>query len=64
MFYSYQQFSEILIPYPPFVEQQKIADCLSSIDELIKISSGKLEMLKIQKEGLMQQLLTPINGGG
>ena len=61
---SYQQFSEILIPYPPFVEQQKIADCLSSIDELIKISSGKLEMLKIQKEGLMQQLLTPINGGG
>ena len=61
---SYQQFSEILIPYPSFVEQQKIADCLSSIDELIKISSGKLEMLKIQKEGLMQQLLTPINGGG
>lgn len=61
---SYQQFSEILIPYPPFVEQQKIADCLSSIDELIKICNGKLEMLKSQKEGLMQQLLAPINGGG
>ncbi len=61
---SYQQFSEILIPYPPFAEQQKIADCLSSIDELIKISNGKLEMLKSQKAGLMQQLFTPINGGG
>lgn len=61
---SYQQFSEILIPYPSFVEQQKIADCLSSIDELIKICNGKLEMLKSQKEGLMQQLLAPINGGG
>lgn len=61
---SYQQFSEILIPYPPFVEQQKIADCLSSIDELIKRCNGKLEMLKSQKEGLMQQLLAPINGGG
>ena len=60
---SYQQFSEILIPYPPFAEQQKIADCLSSIDELIKINNGKLEMLKSQKAGLMQQLFTPINGG-
>jgi type I restriction enzyme S subunit len=37
-------------------EQQKIADCLSSIDELISVQSRKLETLKTHKKGLMQQL--------
>jgi type I restriction enzyme S subunit len=40
-------------------EQQKIADCLSSIDELISAQSQKLESLKAHKKGLMQQLLFP-----
>jgi type I restriction enzyme S subunit len=39
---------------PP--EQQKIADCLSSLDDLITAESGKLETLKAHKKGLMQQL--------
>ncbi|GAB6161576.1 hypothetical protein JCM12298_07350 [Desulfothermus naphthae] len=44
----------ILIPKKP--EQQKIADCLSSIDELIEFQTKKLEALKAHKKGLMQQL--------
>jgi len=37
-------------------EQQKIADCLSSLDELIAADSRILEALKAHKKGLMQQL--------
>jgi len=61
---SYQQFSEILIPYPPYAEQQRIAKCLSSIDECLKVANEKLELLKAHKQGLMQQLLAPVMGGG
>ncbi len=37
-------------------EQQKIADCLSSLDELIVAETQKLDTLKTHKKGLMQQL--------
>ena len=37
-------------------EQQKIADCLSSLDELISAQAEKIEVLKIHKKGLMQAL--------
>ncbi|PWE20537.1 restriction endonuclease subunit S [Aliarcobacter skirrowii] len=37
-------------------EQQKIADCLSSIDEKINLQSQKLEILKEHKKALLQQL--------
>lgn len=37
-------------------EQQKIADCLSSIDELITAQTQNLDTLKTHKKGLMQQL--------
>ncbi|MBH3431287.1 restriction endonuclease subunit S [Pseudomonas citronellolis] len=37
-------------------EQQKIADCLSSLDELIVAETQKLRALKTHKIGLMQQL--------
>lgn len=45
----------ITIPSSP-LEQQKIADCLSSVDELITAQSLKIEALKSHKKGLMQQL--------
>ena len=38
------------------LEQQKIADCLSSLDELIELQSQKIEALKQHKKGLTQQL--------
>ncbi|MFC4249855.1 restriction endonuclease subunit S [Sinimarinibacterium flocculans] len=37
-------------------EQQKIAECLSTLDELIAASRQKLDALKAHKKGLMQQL--------
>jgi type I restriction enzyme S subunit len=37
-------------------EQQKIASCFSSLDELIAAHSDKLEALKDHKKGLMQNL--------
>jgi type I restriction enzyme S subunit len=44
------------LPTPPPAEQQKIAECLSSIDELIAAEGRKLDALKTHKKGLMQQL--------
>lgn len=53
---SYQQFSAILIPYPPFAEQQRIADCLSTIDSYISSINEKVEQLKAHKKSLLQKL--------
>lgn len=53
---SYKQFSEILIPNPKKSEQQKIANCLSSLDNLITVETEKLDHLKDHKKGLLQQL--------
>ncbi|MDD4972057.1 MAG: restriction endonuclease subunit S [Paludibacter sp.] len=41
-------------------EQQKIADCLSSLDEVIYAHIKKLEALKDHKKGLMQQLFPTV----
>lgn len=49
-------FRDINLYIPSPKEQQKIADCLSSIDELITAHTQKLEALKAHKKGLMQQL--------
>lgn len=51
---SEYQNLEIKLPKPN--EQQKIADCISSIDELIITSTKKVETLKEHKKGLMQKL--------
>lgn len=53
---SYQQFSEIMLPLPTAKEQIMIANCISSLDEVILSESQKLESLKTHKKGLMQQL--------
>jgi type I restriction enzyme S subunit len=45
---------EVLIPTPP--EQQRIADCLTSLDDLITAQTQKLSALKAHKKALMQQL--------
>jgi type I restriction enzyme, S subunit len=55
------QLDIISIPLPEDEEQQKIADCLSSIDELITIQTQKLAALKAHKKGLMQQLFPAID---
>jgi type I restriction enzyme S subunit len=43
------------LPTQP-AEQRKIAECLSTLDELIGAESQKLDALKAHKKGLMQQL--------
>jgi type I restriction enzyme S subunit len=43
------------LPTEP-AEQQKIAECLSSVDELMAAQARKVDALKTHKKGLMQQL--------
>lgn len=51
------EYSQLAIPLPPDIpEQQKIADCLSSVGEVIAAQAQKLDTLKTHKKGLMQQL--------
>jgi type I restriction enzyme S subunit len=50
---------EIFIPSLP--EQQKIASCLASLDDLINAQRQKIELLKQHKKGLLQGLFPPIN---
>ncbi|MFM0720553.1 restriction endonuclease subunit S [Paraburkholderia strydomiana] len=49
-------FSKLRIPVPCLQEQKKIADCLTSVDSLIKSQTQKLAALKKHKKGLLQQL--------
>lgn len=53
---SKESFFSVEIPTPQPAEQQKIADCLSSLDELIAAHGRKVGALKTHKKGLMQQL--------
>lgn len=48
--------SDFIINIPNLSEQQKIASCLSSLDEVISAHSQKLDLLKDHKKGLMQNL--------
>jgi len=50
------EFSNLRFPFPVLEEQQKIADCLSSLDEVIALEAQRLDALKAHKKGLMQQL--------
>ena len=42
-------------------EQQKIADCLTTVDGLIAAQTQKLTALKTHKKGLMQQLFPTLD---
>lgn len=56
-------FSSVLLSFPTYKEQQKIADFLSSIDELISTKVEKIKALKTHKKGLMQQLFPSMDEG-
>ena len=53
---SNEDFMNMPIPFPPIIEQKKIAESLSSIDETIDIYSKTIALSKQHKKGLMQQL--------
>ena len=54
--YSILKEKVVLFPAVKTGEQQKIADCLRSVDELIAAQAQKVDALKSHKKGLMQQL--------
>lgn len=53
---SYQQFSDIKLPLPSILEQQKIAECITALDDVISAEIKELRCLEAHKKGLMQQL--------
>ena len=55
---KFNNFSIIKVEIPTKEVQQKIAEILNNCDEEIRLLAKKLEMLKQQKKGLMQKLLT------
>lgn len=54
----------IPIPLPDLQEQQRIADCLASLDQLITLQAQRIDALKLHKKGLMQQLFPSVNEVG
>jgi type I restriction enzyme S subunit len=55
---SLQQVSDISLKTPPLPEQQKIAQILTSVDEVIEKTQAQIDKLKDLKTAMMQELLT------
>src|ERR1017187_2989697 len=49
-------FLKLRVFLPKVSEQEKVADCLTNLDELIAAHGQKLDALKAHKKGLLQQL--------
>ena len=62
---NFAQIRSFQIPLPPTIdEQQRIADCLSSLDTRITAETHQLAALKTHKQGLMQQLFPAPEAAG
>lgn len=57
-----QFFIDLAVRIPALAEQQRIAECLNSLDTLISVETQKIEALKLHKNGLMQQLFPTLEG--
>ena len=55
--YYISAYQNLTVPVPKPEEQQKIAECVSSLDDIISTESQKLETLKDHKKGLLYNLL-------
>ena len=55
---KYRDFGQVHICCPPLAEQKAITEVLTASDREIELAKEKLERLRRQKRGLMQQLLT------
>lgn len=55
---SFEDFSSMVFRYPPVEEQTTIGNILSMAESELALLNNRLEILKHQKKGLMQQLLT------
>ncbi|PRL24101.1 EcoKI restriction-modification system protein HsdS [Haemophilus influenzae] len=60
--FRYADFAELLLPIPPYLEQQKIADYLdkqtSKIDQVIALKTAHIEKLKEYKSVLINDVVT------
>ena len=55
---KFHDFSQVKVAIPSLHEQKAIAEVLTAADNEIVIHRKKLDALRLQKRGLMQQLLT------
>ena len=55
---KFHDFSQVKVAIPSLPEQKAIAEVLTAADNEINIHRKKLDALRLQKRGLMQQLLT------
>ena len=55
---KFHDFSQVKVVIPSLPEQKAIAEVLTAADNEIDIHRKKLDALRLQKRGLMQQLLT------
>jgi len=54
---KFEAFARIVAATPrDLAEQQKIADCLNSVDEVIALQARRVDALRCHKKGLMQKL--------
>ena len=53
-----KELGDVVIPFPKFDEQEKIADALSGVDDMIGALDEAIAKKRQIKDGLMQQLLT------
>jgi type I restriction enzyme S subunit len=61
IYVNFPKVKKLGVTYPiSHDEQEKIAECLSSLDELISLHNEKLSALKDHKKGLMQQLFPTV----
>lgn len=54
----YSELSRLKLKLPSLAEQKQIAKCLNAMEREIELLRKQLELLKLQKKGLMQKLLT------
>lgn len=55
---SWKAMSELEVLLPPFPEQRKIAEILSSVDDAIQATRAVIDQTRKVKQGLLQELLT------
>ncbi len=55
---SFKQFSELELPVPSHAEQQKIADFLDTLNDRIRLEAEKLDNMKNDQRGVIQQLFS------
>ena len=57
----FKDFLKFKIPFPTLEEQQKVADIIGSIDDLITTQNKKIEFYKAHKKGLTQKLFPAVD---